>query len=172
MNNTGSRIAIVTAIATGKSDRERQPWRGGASAFRGRSMASSPRRGTLRTAGLIGAAFAGLMIAGGSTVYAAMSPGCHSMTGAINDGSQGPGGLRSPSGSFFTTGDTITIIYDDKPGLTKIEVYDLTASSSLAGPQSTNLTYTFPRSTTHKITVGFTSASGKGSTAIVSCTPS
>jgi hypothetical protein len=125
-----------------------------------------------RTAGLIGAAFAGLMIAGGSTAYAAISPGCDSMTGAMNDGSDGPGGLKSPSGSFFTTGDTITVIYDDKPGLTKIEVYDLTTSTSLAGPQSTNLTYKFPTPTTHKITVGFVTASGRGSTAIVSCTPS
>jgi hypothetical protein len=75
MNNTGSRIAIVTAIGTGKSDRERQPWRGGASAFRGRSMASSPRRGTLRTAGLIGAAFAALMIAGGSPSTPRSPPG-------------------------------------------------------------------------------------------------
>jgi len=111
------------------------------------------------------------MIAGGSTVYAAMSPGCGSMTGAISDGSDGRGGLQPPGGSFFTTGDIITITYADKPGLTKIEVYDLTTSTSLAGPQSTNLTYTFPSSTTHKITVGFINASGRGSTAIVLCTP-
>jgi hypothetical protein len=164
-------VLEASRSATGKSDRARQPWCGGANAFRTRSMASSLQRGTLRTAGLIGAAFAGLVIAGGSTVYAAISPGCDSMTGALNDGSQGPGGLDSPSGSFFTTGDTIRIIYADNPGRTKIVIYDMTASTNLAGPQSTNLTYTFPRSTTHIVNAAFVTASGRGSTAIVSCTP-
>jgi hypothetical protein len=118
----------------------------------------------MRGAAAFGTALAGFVIAGQS--FALASPGCTAMQGTLNSNT-GPVDIN---GTAFSAGDVVRITYVVNNGI-QIFLLD-NGVGNLAGPQLTNITYTFPSNTNHFISAGIFAGPGQpANIATVTCTP-